>query len=432
MKRFKVAPLALLLSSSLLFAACSAGGQDGKPAAGGGSAAGGKQATVKFWYPSNDDQTTNAAKKVIDGFQKENPNIKIELTTIPWKDYFQKLSVAYSGGIAPDVHGLGFGQLISTVDQDKYMDLNRFIKADSWQGKDDMFPSVMKAGEWNGGQYGILMPEVRPLEWRKDFFKEAGLDPDKAPATLDEIFDYAEKLKVVKDGKTVRAGIDIQTGNGEQSYFSLLLMLGKDIYDDKGSPTFDSPESIELVEKMVKLYKSGAIIAANQQQLNGTPFQNSLAAMSFSSSPSVSILQKAVGADKVGWSLPPKGPTGKQTSLMLGTFLSMSKSSKAPDESWKFIKYWFDQKNIYDFCVETGFVPPLKSVKDKYVKAAPENAVVFKAMDDARGYGASKYWDVNIKYLRIALEEGYNGLKPVAQALKENAQKARDEIKNGK
>jgi ABC-type glycerol-3-phosphate transport system substrate-binding protein len=389
-----------------------------------------KTVTLKYWYPASDEPIIAEVKSVITKFEAANPKIKIELTTIPFKDYFQKLSVAYSGGIAPDVHGLGFGQLISTVEQDKYMDLNKFIKAEKWAGQEDMFPSILKAGEWKGGQYGILMPEIRPLVWRKDFFTESGLDPNKPPTTLDDIFDLAEKTKVMKDGKTTRAGIDIQTGNGEQSYLSLMLLLGQDIYDDKNNPTFDSPESIALVEKMVKLYKSGAIIPANQQQLNGTPFQNSQAAIAFASSPSLSTLQNAVGADKIGWSLPPKGPTGKQTALMLGTFLTMSKGTKYPEESWKFMKFWFDQKNIYDFSIKTGFVPPLKSLKDQYVKASPENEIMFKLMDDARGYAPSADWAIHIKYLRIALEEGYNSVRPVAEALKDNAKKARDEIKN--
>jgi multiple sugar transport system substrate-binding protein len=423
--------LIVFLLLAVVLAGCSSNGSSGSAVSTGSAAKsdGGKQTTIKFWYPTSDDPVITELKSIISKFEQQNPTIKVELTTIPFKDYFQKLAIAYSGGIAPDVHGLGFGQLISTVDQNKYMDLSKFIQADNWQGKDDIFPSILKAGQWNGGQYGLLMPEIRPLEWRKDFFKEADLDPEKPPATLDDIFDYAEKLKVVKDGKTVRAGIDLQTGNGEQSYLSLLLLLGKDMYDDQGNPTFDSPESIQLVEKMVKLFKDGAIIAANQQDTNGTPFRNSLAALGFSSSPDLAILQKAVGADKIGWSLPPKGPTGKQTALMLGTFMTMAKTTKYPDESWKFLKFFFDKSNLYDFSLKTGFVPPLKSVKDQYIKVAPENAVIFQAMDDARGYSPSKYWDIDVKYLRLALEQSYFGQKPVDQALKENAQKARDEIK---
>ncbi|MCU6795081.1 extracellular solute-binding protein [Paenibacillus sp. WQ 127069] len=427
MKRLAAMVTSLLVVIALLLSACSgAVEQSGTDKPGGEE----KAVTLKYWYPASDELVIAEVKSIIAKFEAANPKIKIELTTIPFKDYFQKLSVAYSGGIAPDVHGLGFGQLISTVEQDKYMDLNKFIKAEQWAGSEDMFPSILKAGEWKGGQYGILMPEIRPLVWRKDFFTESGLDPNKPPATIDEIFEFAEKAKVMKDGKTTRAGIDLQTSNGEQSYLSLMLLLGQDIYDDKNNPTFDSPESIALVEKMVALYKSGAIIPANQQALGGTPFQNSQAALAFASSPSLSTLQKAVGADKIGWALPPKGPTGKQTALMLGTFLTMSKSSKHPEESWKFIKFWFDKKNIYDFTLKTGFVPPLKSLKDEYVKVSPENEIIFKVMNDTKGYAPSADWAIHTKYLRIALEESFNGIRPVAEALKDNAKKARDEIKN--
>ncbi|WP_246079125.1 extracellular solute-binding protein [Paenibacillus piri] len=418
--------LSVILLLTVFLTGCSANGSGSNASDKQGS---GKPTTIKFWYPASDDLVITEVKKVVAKFEQENPTIKVELTTIPFKDYTQKLSIAYSGGIAPDVHGLGFGQLISTVDQNKYINMSKFIEADQWQGKDDIFPNILKAGQWNGGQYGLLMPEIRPMEWRKDFFKEAGLDTEKPPATLEELFDYAEKLKVVKDQKTVRAGIDLSVTNGEQAYLSLLLLLGKDIYDENGNPTFDSPESIQLVEKMVKLFKDGAVINSDGLDPNGTPFRNSLAAIGFSSSPSLAILQKGVGADKIGWSLPPKGPNGTRTSLMLGTFMTMSKSTKYADESWKFIKFWYDKDNLYNFSLVTGYVPPFKSVKDQYVKVAPENEVIFQAMEDARGYSPSKYWDVNVKYLRLALEQSYTGFKPVDQALKENAQKARDEIK---
>ncbi|MNM32841.1 sn-glycerol-3-phosphate-binding periplasmic protein UgpB precursor [compost metagenome] len=390
--------------------------------------AGSEKVTLKFWYPNAGEIATKAIKETIASFEAQHSGISVDLTVVPWDQYFQKLAVAYSGGTQPDVHGLGFGQLISTVDQGKYLNLQPYIDKDKWEGASDFFPDIWKSGQWKGGQYGLLMPDVRPLAWRKDFFKEAGLDPESPPKTVDELFDYANKLKKTENGQTVRSGLDIQTSNGEQSYLSLLLLLGQNFYDDKGDPQFDSDVSIKLVERLVDLYKSGGFMASNQQSANGTPFQNSQAAMAFISASQTASLTASVGGDKIGWSLPPEGTDGSRTSLMLGTFLTAASATKHPEEAWEFIKFWFSKDNILKYTTETGNLPPLQSVKADYLKAHPENEISYEAMKNAQGYPPAKEWSIDVKYLRLALEEAYNGIKAPADALKENAKLARDEI----
>ncbi|CAH0121282.1 hypothetical protein PAE9249_03809 [Paenibacillus sp. CECT 9249] len=427
MKTSKWILLTLMMAVIVFVSACGQNnGANNKQALGGNEG----KVTLKFWYPGHETYVVDAVNKLIADFEQENPDIKIEYSAIPWKEFFQKLSVSYAGGIAPDIHGLGHGQLVSTVDQDQYMDLNRFIKEHQWDGEQDIIPSSLQSGQWNGGQYGLIMPAARPLFWRKDFFQEAGLDPNTPPRTLDELFEFANKVKVVENGKTVRSGIDIQTSNGEQSYFSLLLLLGQEIYDKDGNPLFDSPESIELLTKLVELYNDGAIMAANQQQLNGLPFTNGLAAMSFLNTMDLNTLKDTVGLDKLGYALPPKGPTGKQTSLMLGNFISMSKSTKHPEEAWRFIEFMFSKEQMLEFSQATGLLPTRQSLKEEFVKISPENELLFEAMNDSASYIPSPAWNANIKYLRLALEEAFNGIKSAEEALKSNAAKAREELKD--
>lgn len=430
MKKITVA-LATVLTATSILSACSSGAEDtenGTNNAGSGATTKEEKVTLKFWYPGTDEILTGAVNELIAKFEQGHPDIHVEPTFIPWADYFQKLTVAYSGGLQPDVHGLGFGQLISTVNQGKYLNLTPYIQEAQWAGENDFFPDILEAGQYEGGQYGLLLPEIRPLVWRKDFFKEAGLDPESPPKTFDEIFEFADKLKVVENGQTVRGGIDIQTSNGEQSYLSLLLLLGEDFYDAEGNPTFDSPASVGLVQKMVDLYKAGAIIPSSQQQLNGTPFQNSLAALSFTSAQGAAELRKTVGEENIGWALPPEGPEGNRTALMLGTFLTAAQKTKHPQAAWEFIQFWFEGANVLEFTTKTGAIPPLQSLKDDYTKLGPAYAAAFEALNDAKGYGASGNWAINVKYLRLALEESYNGIRPVEEALKANAELAREEI----
>src|ERR1700733_2962138 len=65
--------------------------------------------TLKFW----DNQQTESGlsqyqKEAVKRFEADNPGVKIEVTTIPYPEFQQRLLTAVQGGNAPDV---------STVDQ---------------------------------------------------------------------------------------------------------------------------------------------------------------------------------------------------------------------------------------------------------------------------------------------------------------------------
>lgn len=423
--KFKIAIWTSFILVLIFLSACQSDTSSSDPKSHDGSKD--EQVTLKVWYPGT-GQIEKDVQSIIDQFEEEHPNVTIDYEAAPWAEFFQKLTVAYAGGTAPDIHGIGHGQLMTTVSEGQYMDLNEFID-DDWSK--DILPSMLEAGQYEGGQYGLIWPGARPLVWRKDYFEEAGLDPERPPETLDELFEYARKLAIIDEkGTTKRAGIDIQTGNGEQSYFSLLVLAGEglDIYDETGNPQFDSEESISLVKEMVSLYDDGAIISSHQQQIEGSLFSNGLAAMTMTSSNQITSLIDAIGEENLGWSLPPKGPTGSQTAMMLGDFISMNKNTAHPEEAWEFMKFWYSPEIMSQFTEATGYGVARASLQEEFSKKAPQNEVVFEAMQDARGYSPTEYWSENMEYLRLALEEAFNGIRPVEEALKVNAENLRKEL----
>ena len=70
------------------------------------------------------------------------------------------------------------------------------------------------------GKYYALPTAVRSLAlfWNKALFKEAGLDPERPPATLDELVDYAKKLtKRSPNGDLLQAGLTIDMGGQDRA-----------------------------------------------------------------------------------------------------------------------------------------------------------------------------------------------------------------------
>ena len=85
--------LAASAAAVLAFSACSS-------SAGGESSSGGD---VTLSYAIWDENQKPAMEDIAAAFEKENPNVTIDIQVTPYKEYFTKLQTAATGGSAADV-----------------------------------------------------------------------------------------------------------------------------------------------------------------------------------------------------------------------------------------------------------------------------------------------------------------------------------------
>jgi multiple sugar transport system substrate-binding protein len=142
---------------------------------------------------------------IIDEFQKQNPNIKVDLTIIPNADFASKLEVAFAGGAGPDVFNVdsfSSGQyyssgILAPVDL-------AAVDAKSNDDLDQRYGLGIGGSTYNGKIYGF---PTEVSNWacvaNKELWAKAGLDPAKdAPKTWEDMINVATKL-TVRDGKGV-------------------------------------------------------------------------------------------------------------------------------------------------------------------------------------------------------------------------------------
>lgn len=81
------------------------------------------------------------------------------------------------------------------VDSGYIVPVEDFIAADESFNKEDIEPNLVSYYSVDGKQYAMPFNSSTPLlYYNKDAFKEAGLDPEKAPETFAQVLEYAEKL----------------------------------------------------------------------------------------------------------------------------------------------------------------------------------------------------------------------------------------------
>ena len=147
---------------------------------------------IEYWQYSYKARL-DAMDKLIDAFEAENPDINVIHTNFPYAQYRTKVAASVAAGEGPDVVQLYYGWLDDYLSAEILQPLSKENFPDHMI-ESKFFPmvSTMKVND----NYYALPTAVRSLGlfWNKKIFREAGLDPNKPPKTLDELIDYAKKL----------------------------------------------------------------------------------------------------------------------------------------------------------------------------------------------------------------------------------------------
>ncbi|SDN93364.1 carbohydrate ABC transporter substrate-binding protein, CUT1 family (TC 3.A.1.1.-) [Paenibacillus sp. yr247] len=150
-----------------------------------------KPVTISFMHFKSD--VTDGVQKIVDQFEKENPNIKVEVQPVKYDDYYTLLKTKVASGDVIDVFSLNSGSNTkSIVDGGYLLDLTDqpFMK--------NFEPSVLKDQATDGKNY-IMPLNSGPIAvfYNKKIFKELGLE---IPKTWDALMAAAKKIK--DSGKT--------------------------------------------------------------------------------------------------------------------------------------------------------------------------------------------------------------------------------------
>ena len=178
-------------------------------------------------------------KKAGEEYAKKNPGFKLETLSSELRGMEQKIAAAIPTDTGPDLFDVSRNIALTLIDANllppdppKVMSL---LKSNAFH------PVTVEYNTWKGQVYGVPFLEgSKPaLFYNTKMFKEAGLDPNKPPATFDELMTYAQKLtKRDAAGNPTRAGITLRlvgqgSGVAEKFWYVLYAMGGDPLIQTK-------------------------------------------------------------------------------------------------------------------------------------------------------------------------------------------------------
>lgn len=221
-------------------------------------AAAAEPVTISYCNFNSSGGNEATLQKMYEAFQKEYPNITVEIETIGYNDYFTQMQTRVAGGTAPDCYELNIENfaaysakgVLSEVSGVDFSGIN---------------PTALEAFQVDGKQYGVpgCFSNVI-LIYNKDLFDKAGVDYPTNDWTWEDAQKAAEKIRALdKDTFGIFAPITYN------EFFKVAAQYGGSLLNaDKTEFTVNSPENVEAATMMVeRITKSN--VAPSEKQLGG-------------------------------------------------------------------------------------------------------------------------------------------------------------------
>lgn len=175
---------------------------------------------------------------MVEDFNEEHDEIAVEVTRVPWDEYYDQLFTAMTADEAPDIAFSHSSQIVPFLDNltplDDYVDYDPYVD------------QIVESVEFEGEHYGApLDTHMTAVYYNKDIYEEAGLDPENPPETWEE---FEEANDAVVDAGY--SAFDYGTGmHMTRSWGSWLRQRGHEaIVGEEGSwePNFNNEDGVDV------------------------------------------------------------------------------------------------------------------------------------------------------------------------------------------
>lgn len=207
---------------------------------------------LQFWHPWT-GQYADDLVEVVAEFNRTHPGIHVNPLFMPTgAGENMKFFVSVAGGVPPDVVFVDGAQVASWANMGVLRPLDDFLnQAGITRG--DYFDPSWEQCEYNG-KIWALPAAADPnfaLVWNKHHFRQAGLDPERPPRTIEELEEYALRLtRFDAKGQIERLGfLPTFVPHGSIAVLTWGWAFGAEFYNEKTQEfTCDDPHAVEAME----------------------------------------------------------------------------------------------------------------------------------------------------------------------------------------
>ncbi|MDD7686708.1 MAG: sugar ABC transporter substrate-binding protein [Actinomycetaceae bacterium] len=358
-----------VLSLALVLAGCSSSLNKGA------TETSGDQVTITYSNFTSNGGNEKNLEKIVSAFEKENPNIKVKVTTLPYADYFTTLQTDLASGTVADVFDLEYANYAAYQNSGVLAPIEGVDMGVYQKSLADAYTTDGKAYALPTSFSNVV------LFYNKDLFDAAGVKYPTADWTWADEQAAAEKLT-----DAARGVFGDYQPISYNEYYKAVAQAGGSLLDTKASKaTFNSPEGKRAAQWLVG--KSGTTMPTAEQGA-GTPdfdanlFVDGKLAMWHTGIWMFSSLDKVPFA----WDIAVEPGDTTPASALFSNGVAVSANTKHKDAAIKFAYYLTSSDTTVDVRLAAGWELPTIADQSKlgaYLKLTPPESkkVVFDSLE---------------------------------------------------
>lgn len=280
---------------------------------------------------------------MVQEFEKQNPDVSVNLTDLTWANGHEKIVVSFASGTAPDILELGSDWIAQFAANGQLADLSDDVGSDS-----ALFQGWSMATYENGVYAKPWILGTRVIFMNTDLLVQAGYERTWTPVTLKDLFDAA--IRIDSLGEDIY-GWGSNTAEKHRLYKKFLPFFwsaGGKIFDVTGEYCVVSSIKAAAGLNIYKVFHDGAGYVANQRGIEDAFLDGKVGIIM-----SGDWLLKRIELEKrkinFTTTLFPGGDTPGR-SFLGGEFLAVNADSKNKDAALRFINFITSPANQVAFC----------------------------------------------------------------------------------
>src|SRR5437660_10411553 len=347
---------------------------------------------LTFYYPiAVGGPLTKVVDNLVAGFEQEHTDVRVHASYAGnYDDARIKALAALKAGQPAQMSVLFSIDLYELLEQDAIVAFDDIGADKTWL--QSFYPALMANGTCKGKVYGIpFQRSTIVLYWNKDAFKEAGLDPEKAPASWDDMVEMSKKLVKKDGGNTTRWGIEIpSTGYAYWMLQALAIENGQKLMNEAGNEVYlTAPKTVAALDYWVDLSRKETVMPTGTVDWATlrTDFLEGKTAMMWHTTGNLTAVTDGAKFNFGVAMLPAKERRGSPTGG--GSFyIFKGASAEQQKAAVKFIQWMTAPERAAEWSIKTGYVAVSPAAyntpaMEKYAKEFPAATVARDQLEHA-------------------------------------------------
>lgn len=319
---------------------------------------------LSFW-DFHENEELEFFQKHVDQYNSENPDISIELVTVPNDDYRgTKMATGFASGTGPDIFEVFPGSFLKYANSDVLAPLNDAISPEVLA---DFSPSSIEGV--SVGDKILAIPfeiELLGVYYDVDVLEAAGVTP---PKTWAELKDAASALATdTMAGYTMEV---VKGGHQLFEWYPFLWQTGNNIFNaDKTAAAINQPGVIENLKLKREMYENGsANIKPSRGSADSGVIGDGETALHLNGTWAIAGLERNYPEKNFNVVPIPVPEGGSPSSVAGGWKLAANSTSPNADKAVEFVTWMFageDNSRMTEWCTDIKFAyaPRLSVLKD--------------------------------------------------------------------